>query len=58
MPIHRSSIRAGPAGRRGGERVVLSSIIVLLALPFGITIASGLALNARMIKTYGWRGIK
>jgi ABC-2 type transport system permease protein len=43
IPIPRSSIVLGRLVAEGAKGVVLSSVIVLLALPFGITIASGVA---------------
>jgi len=41
IPIPRYSIVLGRLVAEGAKGIVLSSIIVLLALPFGITIASG-----------------
>ncbi|HEU4735615.1 MAG TPA: ABC transporter permease [Solirubrobacterales bacterium] len=41
MPIPRYSIVLGRLVAEGAKGIVLSSIIVLVALPFGITIASG-----------------
>lgn len=41
IPIPRYSIVLGRLAAEGAKCLVLSSIIVLLALPFGITIASG-----------------
>jgi ABC-2 type transport system permease protein len=41
MPIPRYSLVLGRLVSEGTKGIVLSSIIVLLALPFGITIASG-----------------
>ena len=41
MPIGRTSLVMGRLVAEGAKGIVLSSIIVLLALPFGITIASG-----------------
>lgn len=42
MPIPRYSIVLGRLVAEGTKGILLSSIIVLLALPFGITIASGI----------------
>jgi ABC-2 type transport system permease protein len=41
MPIPRYAMVLGRLVAEGGKGVLLSSVIVLLALPFGITIASG-----------------
>src|SRR3990170_890905 len=41
IPISRSSIVLGRLLAEGAKGIVLSSVIVLLALPFGISIASG-----------------
>ena len=41
IPIPRTSIVLGRLVAEGAKGIVLSSVIVLLALPFGITIASG-----------------
>jgi ABC-2 type transport system permease protein len=41
IPIPRHAIVLGRLVAEGGKGIVLSSVIVLLALPFGITIASG-----------------
>jgi ABC-2 type transport system permease protein len=41
IPIPRYSIVLGRLVAEGAKGIVLSSVIVLLALPFGITIASG-----------------
>ena len=43
IPIPRYSIVLGRLVAEGAKGVVLSSVIVLIALPFGITIASGIA---------------
>jgi ABC-2 type transport system permease protein len=42
IPVPRYSIVLGRLVAEGAKGVVLSSVIVLLALPFGITIASGI----------------
>ncbi len=41
IPIPRHAIVLGRLVAEGGKGILLSSVIVLLALPFGITIASG-----------------
>jgi ABC-2 type transport system permease protein len=42
MPIPRSSMVLGRLVAEGAKGIVISSVIVLLALPFGISIASGI----------------
>jgi ABC-2 type transport system permease protein len=42
LPIPRSSIVLGRLVAEGAKGIVISSVILLLALPFGITIASGI----------------
>jgi ABC-2 type transport system permease protein len=43
IPVPRYSIVLGRLVAEGGKCIVLSTVIVLLALPFGISIASGIA---------------
>jgi ABC-2 type transport system permease protein len=43
IPVPRYSIVLGRLVAEGGKCIVLSTVIVLLALPFGISIASGVA---------------